>query len=253
VTGEPQLHVVYILGINIKKESSMRIWDVSPGYLNDKSLLGEHRELHGIISIIQNNKEGYSRHPETIRWQGHEGALRLRHSLLRAEMQLRGFQDRTPLETVYSEGLWPTVFIDPPEKQFLLLAEKYREKQLGRIPLPANIQELWAHHKYSVLARNPQIYSSIGRLAATDTSRTTFNRVTMSLTSVLRVQPPEGGLQNALQHMWGYVKTFHSSDDSGEDLQNPAKLLALIQDLAQIHNVTYLLRSTALSELMIWM
>jgi len=231
----------------------MRIWDVSPGYLNDKSLLGEHRELHGIISIIQNKKKGYSRHPETMRWRGHEGALRLRHSFVRTEMQLRGFHDRTPLEAVFPIGFWPTVFIDPPERQFSILAEKYKGKQQGRIPLPINVQELWAQHKYSILARDPQIYTSLGRLAATDTSRTTFNRVAMSLTSLLRVQPSEGGLQNALQHMWGYVNTFHPPDNSEEDLQNPGNLLATIQDLVQIHNVTYLLRSTALSELQAWL
>jgi len=38
----------------------MRIWDINPGQLNDKSLLGEHRELHGIVSILVNNKSGYA-------------------------------------------------------------------------------------------------------------------------------------------------------------------------------------------------
>ena len=53
----------------------MRIWDVNPGYLNRQSLLGEHRELHAIVSIIKNNKKGYSRHPETLRWMGFGWAL----------------------------------------------------------------------------------------------------------------------------------------------------------------------------------
>ena len=43
----------------------MRIWDLSPGYLNRGSLLGEHRELHGLHSIIVNGKKGYANHPET--------------------------------------------------------------------------------------------------------------------------------------------------------------------------------------------
>nr|WP_320015958.1 pyrimidine dimer DNA glycosylase/endonuclease V [uncultured Desulfobacter sp.] len=37
----------------------MRIWDLHPGYLNRRSLLGEHRELHGMASIIVNGKKGY--------------------------------------------------------------------------------------------------------------------------------------------------------------------------------------------------
>ncbi len=229
----------------------MRIWDVSPGYLNDNSLLGEHRELHGIVSIIQNNKKGYSHHPETMRWRGHEGALRIRHALVRAEMHLRGFHDRTPLELLQPAGLWPSVFIDAPERQFTLLAEKYEGKQRGRIPLPINVQELWAQHKYSILARDPQIYSSLGRLAATDTSKATFDRVAMTLTFLLRVQPSEGGLQNTLQHMWGYVKEFPLTRDT--DINTPGDLFAAIQDLAQDHDITYLTRSTALSELRAWM
>jgi len=46
----------------------MRVWDINPGYLNRQSLLGEHRELRGIASIIVLGKKGYSQHLETIRW-----------------------------------------------------------------------------------------------------------------------------------------------------------------------------------------
>ena len=67
----------------------MRIWDIDAGFLNDQSLLGEHRELHGIHSIITNHKSGYSRHPETLRWVSHLPALEVRHGLLVEEMLLR--------------------------------------------------------------------------------------------------------------------------------------------------------------------
>ncbi|WP_319576332.1 pyrimidine dimer DNA glycosylase/endonuclease V [uncultured Desulfobacter sp.] len=69
----------------------MRIWDLHPGYLNRRSLLGEHRELHGMASIIVNGKKGYARHPETLRWMNFGWALNKRHQLLSAEMKLRGF------------------------------------------------------------------------------------------------------------------------------------------------------------------
>lgn len=36
----------------------MRIWDINPGYLNRQSLLGDHRELHGIVSIQQRARDG---------------------------------------------------------------------------------------------------------------------------------------------------------------------------------------------------
>jgi len=46
----------------------MRIWDLHPGYLDRKRLLGEHRELHGLFNVVYLGKKGYARHPETLRW-----------------------------------------------------------------------------------------------------------------------------------------------------------------------------------------
>ena len=50
----------------------MRIWDLHPGYLDRKRLLGEHRELHGLFNVVYLGKKGYSRHPETLRWAQHK-------------------------------------------------------------------------------------------------------------------------------------------------------------------------------------
>jgi hypothetical protein len=231
----------------------MRIWDISPGYLNDNSLLGEHRELHGIVSILVNNKKGYSRHPETLRWQGFGWALARRHALLRAEMQLRGFHDRTPVEFNQATGLWPGAFIDPPAGQFDILAEKYAQKQQGRIPLPMNVQDFWAQHKYSVLARDQQVYTALGRLIAGDISRATFDRITLTITYLMRVQPPEGMLHNALLHMWKPVADSGTSETQAGDFKDTDVLLAALQDQAKRYNIAPLLHSTALSELGAWL
>lgn len=75
----------------------MRIWDVPPQQLCRKHLLGEHRELHALWSIIQNNKSGYKHHPETKRWLGKLSALSIRHDNLVAEMKKRGYKHHTPL------------------------------------------------------------------------------------------------------------------------------------------------------------
>lgn len=74
----------------------MRIWDISPKKLCRPHLLGEHRELHAIWSVIVNGKKGYSRHPETLRWKGKLKALFGRHEALVVEMSNRGFQHRSP-------------------------------------------------------------------------------------------------------------------------------------------------------------
>jgi hypothetical protein len=59
--------------------------------------LGEHRELHAIWSILTNDKKGYSRHPEVIRWRGRLKALYLRHQILVKEMCNRGYRHKSPL------------------------------------------------------------------------------------------------------------------------------------------------------------
>ena len=75
----------------------MRIWDISPKRLCRNHLLGEHRELHAIWSVLVNGKKGYARHPETLRWRGKLRALFGRHDALVQEMAVRGYQHRSPL------------------------------------------------------------------------------------------------------------------------------------------------------------
>jgi len=86
----------------------MRIWDLSPGYLNRDSLLGEHRELHGLYSILVNGKQGYSRHPETLRWAEAVGGLGWRHR----ELALEQGEDYLLHSTALSE-LEPFVVVPP--------------------------------------------------------------------------------------------------------------------------------------------
>jgi len=131
----------------------VRVWDVSPGYLNRQSLLGEHREIHGMISIIANHKQGYSRHPETLRWKGHLWALRRRHDWIVCEMELRGYQHHSPAPHPGSPGRWPSDYVDPPAEQFVILGRKYERKEQGRIPLPKGHGELRVQHEISLLAR----------------------------------------------------------------------------------------------------
>src|SRR6516225_12082778 len=63
-------------------ERKMRIWDVDPALLCRQHLLGEHRELHAVWTILTTDSAGYRRHPETLRWEGRLGALARRHDRL---------------------------------------------------------------------------------------------------------------------------------------------------------------------------
>jgi len=82
----------------------MRIWDIEPKSICNKHLLGEHRELHAIWSILTNDKKGYIYHPEVLRWKGKLRALYLRHELEVEEMKHRGFAHYSPLEARLATG-----------------------------------------------------------------------------------------------------------------------------------------------------
>jgi len=103
----------------------MRIWDIDPKRLCRNHLLGEHRELHAIWSILTKNKKGYSRHPETLRWKGKLKALFARHQKLVRELEKRCYNHYSNLPIKYAKGLgYQNVFIDSPREQLKILKNK---------------------------------------------------------------------------------------------------------------------------------
>jgi hypothetical protein len=103
----------------------VRIWDVEPHHLCRQHLLGEHRELHGLWNILVHGKTGYSRHPETLRWQGRLSALYVRHEALVAEMSRRGYAHNSPLDPGLATGRQvQDRFVDSVDRQLEILREK---------------------------------------------------------------------------------------------------------------------------------
>ena len=103
----------------------MRIWDIAPSKLCRNHLLGEHRELHAMWTVITENKKGYSMHPETIRWKGKLKAMYLRHEELVAEMINRGYNHNSHLDKRKATGKSKQdIFVDMPEKQAQILKQK---------------------------------------------------------------------------------------------------------------------------------
>jgi hypothetical protein len=221
--------------------------------LNRQSLLGEHRELHGLLSILVEGKRGYANHPETRRWVGCLAGLIRRHGALAAEMRLRGYQDRTPIAAPGGRTRWPVLFIDAPARQFELLATKYAAREPGRIALPRTPQQLWAQHKYSVMARDPELYRQTGRRIAGAARNTRLDPLAEELVAILRRRPPAPRLRNALEHMWGHVSEEATDDERAHAARGSARLLGAIQSAALRQREPYLLASTALSELAIWL
>ena len=103
----------------------MRIWDLSPKILCRQHLLGEHRELHAVWTVITQKKTGYSRHPETLRWIGKTKALYARHEALVHEMRRRGYNHSSPLDKRLARGsARQRNFVDSPQRQCKLLMRK---------------------------------------------------------------------------------------------------------------------------------
>ena len=103
----------------------MRIWDIPPSKLCTKHLLGEHRELHAIWNILTQNKSGYSKHPETLRWKGKLAALYLRHEELAKEMLRRKYNHKTELDRKYATGdLSQNQFVNTYDEQINILKNK---------------------------------------------------------------------------------------------------------------------------------
>jgi len=168
---------------------------------------------------------------------------------LAAEMGLRN----RPLPAMDADSSvlplsWPLLTRRDIASQHGYLRERAAAGYSGRIPLPTGPQSLWASYKYAVMARSPQIYQQAGRQVAKGV--VPLDELWLLLSVRTRQQPERGRARNALQHMWGYVSRY--SDRVPASLSLP-EMLTEIQQQALEHKITYLLNSTALSELMPWL
>lgn len=103
----------------------MRIWDIAPMHLCRQHLLGEHRELHALWTILTEDKKGYSNHPETKRWRSRLYALYLRHDALVEEMKSRGYNHKTPLDKTRATGeSTQDNFVHSVSEQIIILRHK---------------------------------------------------------------------------------------------------------------------------------
>ena len=102
------------------------MWDLPCDILCRYHLLGEHREIHAIWSILTKNKKGYCSHPETLRWKGKLLALYYRHEYIAYEMKRRGYAHNSPLDKSLAAGqkAIQAIFIDDLQTQRKILQQK---------------------------------------------------------------------------------------------------------------------------------
>ena len=233
----------------------MRVWDIHPGYLSRSSLLGQHAEIHGIFNTIVEEKKGYSRHPETVRWSRCPGKLATRHDLTVKEMELRGFKHNSPCSFLTESERQKTDYIDNPARQFQILKEKYSKRpQAGRIPLPKRRSDFWAHHKYSVMARGYNHYKRVQEFmnnchnAPIEEDKELIQKVLC----IMDEPVCRRALNNTVDHIWGYFK--NSATDGEKDTYlnlasfDPTLLMPFFYKLADKYDQQYLFKSTVFAD-----
>lgn len=102
----------------------MRVWDLPLKHLCRQHLLGEHRELHALWTILREGRSGYARHPETLRWEGRLPALAKRHALQARELERRGYAHKSPLRGRPAGSTVQRTFVNTLAEQRALLRKK---------------------------------------------------------------------------------------------------------------------------------
>ena len=80
-----------------------------------------------------------------------------------------------------------------------------------------------------------------------------FDGLSRLLIDILRMPPAEGGVRNAIQHMWGHVSSFGGGDIAHVNSWSLRRLLHNTQLNTMAAEEPYAMKSTALSELMVWL
>jgi len=213
--------------------------DIDPGYFSTTLLEQFHAQLSRRLQHRQIKGQ-----PTCQGTDLEEDALNTLHlNLLTAELNLRHpssyLSFTTPILPPVAESQRP--MWSPLECMEILATTE------SRIPCTLKPHQLWAQHKYSVMARNPALYQQLGPAVANRSIQAAELLQTLILCK--RKAPDLGGLRNAAWHMWGYVKA--QSLLSPEHTPLPM-LFGEIQHLAVQQPSQYLLHSTALGEFAYW-
>lgn len=227
----------------------MQVWDLSAGYLNDEELLAQRQWA---MSLLANRGKSEDQDTAQARhWSHCLNALRCVEAWINAECSLRGLaapMDAQCTRLAPINLVWPKLLA--PGQQMAALAA-LPNRAPGRIPLPQTTKGLWTQHKYSVAARSMDAYKAISVKVAVGKGQDNFDWVASEVMSQLRIRPSRESLRDALMQMWGYVAAAGAVPPRlFDDL--PA-LFVEIQQRSSLQANHYLLASTALSELSVWL
>ena len=207
---------------------------LSPGYWSLDALLSWHEHATRVRQEAD--------HPARTFLSGHE----LLGRVVTAELELRGVRtgELAPFAPPATWS-WPPI----PEGALTTEWSARQSEANGRIPCVERATDLWAQHKYSMMARSPQRGREIGaRLGAQDPTLT-CETLLPELAAMLRTPPREGTLRDAVMHMWGYVSPIARARGVSADFADVPKTVTRIAEIALEDPTSYLANSTALAEL----
>ncbi|MBB4824939.1 uncharacterized protein YbgA (DUF1722 family) [Sporosarcina luteola] len=115
-------------------------------------------------------------------------------------------------------------------------------------------QQRWSREKYRVMFHSQKHYNEIREVLKRGTE---LERVDQLIEEAVALQPTQGSICNAYQHMWGYFKKYATEEEKAayvsklngftQNKLDSEELLAYLRQLAVRYRVEYLLKSTILS------
>lgn len=122
-------------------------------------------------------------------------------------------------------------------------------KERGRI------EQLWREEKYRVLLHSQKQYDAIREKLKNQTS---YEEIRMMIEHAITIDPSQGSVINAYDHMWGYFKKL-ATDEEKQKSQTLKQqfvnhgvsihdLMSFLNVLANKYEVHYIQQSTVLKE-----
>lgn len=224
----------------------MKIWDCYPAYLSQPLLVAEHREIHGLMQIVERGQNlTKSADPQIANWLAHPGALAVRHEQLVEEMRLRDIEHKSPVALQAGAVAWPKVSGDIGIGiQFEQLAAMGND---ARLKSPNKPDELLQQNALSIMAREPSLYKYLQN--ENQSGRLKLIEVQREVTEVTRKPVNLEYLNRVVTTMWRYCEQAPEAFTFSSKNKDPMRKLKAIQHLASKYKWPELWQTTALTDL----
>ncbi|MBE9429113.1 YbgA family protein [Staphylococcus warneri] len=118
-----------------------------------------------------------------------------------------------------------------------------------------HIEQLWREEKYRVLLHSQKQYDAIREKLK---SQVSYEEIRMMIEHAITIEPSQGSVINAYDHMWGYFKKW-ATDEEKQSAQKLKELfinhdvsihdlMSFLNVLAIKYEVHYIQQSTVLKE-----